>query len=183
MKRIFGVLDEKGRLRYVGASCRSTETEVLSQLRSQLCQASVEIDRGKTPNSRESVLKALFEAGAASVLWLTPPLKKWSQAKRLFIDKARAAGKLIANEANGGPGSKGVKPSVKSSAKRETSRLRINDEMAYKMHSMWRIDGKTQIDIAKHFGITEKGVQKIVSGTRRKSVAEKWRSENRAYVL
>ena len=66
-----------------------------------------------------------------------------------------------------------------SSEKRKTSKEMMDDIVAYQMHNLYRIEQWTQQRIADKYGLTVKGVQKIVTGNRRPDVYLQWQRENR----
>lgn len=182
VKRLYGVYDQRGKLRYIGASTLEDLDSLAGFLRLQQRQAETKIAAGKTPSRAEELFGELIAKDALRLAWLTPPREDWVQVKRRVIAHARSCGIDLVNEADGGPGSEGVRIKAESVRRRAQTLATINDAKAYQMHTMYRLKGYTQRQIAEAFNLTEKGVQKILSGYRRPQVWTAWMNKNRAPI-
>lgn len=182
-KRIFGVYDEAGRLRYIGATVKGDSAKLKGQIDGQMRQALGEIERGKAPNPRERLFVRLLKTGTFTTKYLTGLRSDWMELKRNLIQRARIKKLPIANMARGGEGSEGVPVKAGSLEKAEKTRLSITNQDAYDMHTLWRIQGKTQLEVAEMYDMSEKGVQKICCGYRRPEIYDRWMTDNPRFAL
>lgn len=173
-KRIFGVYDPKGQLRYIGATVLGDSEKVASNMVAHYNTAKAEIDKGKRPNKREILVKNLIKIDFWDVRFLTNPRADWEKQKQQAIALAKKKGIRLANESDGGRGASGNKLSPSSMQKRNATRERMDNEIAFRMHCLYRNEGWKQKAIAEKYGMSEKGVQKILSGERRAEALKRW---------
>lgn len=178
-KRIFCLYDHKEQPRYIGATVSDCTDRVIADMTRHYDTAKDAIDRGKKPNRREVLVGRLLKMGKLDVRFISEARPDWVKAKQFIIKKLKQQGKILANETDGGSGASGNKMTFDSSEKRKTSKEMMDDIVAYQMHNLYRIQQWTQQRIADKYGLTVKGVQKIVTGNRRPDVYLQWQRENR----
>ncbi len=174
LKRVFCLYDHKSVPRYIGATIHGETEAVVSDMICHYRTALAEINNGKVPNRREILLRALIKLDHWDLRFVSEPRLDWAKAKEAIIKGLKAKGIVLANETTGGVGATGNKLSPLSMAKRQKSQDMMDNATAYQMHVLHRDKGWTQKAVAEKFGLTEKGVQKIISGERRAEAYCKW---------